>query len=429
MNLQFRCILNYLRQLRDYLVSFTLLTVGVIETWGNSYNLATPLLLFPLISLSLSPSLNSLPPSSLFPTTTMNRLPVSSLMSPPESKPLDSFQHSPSVRDASSSLNMKLPPISADRKRTQSEMDLPSPPVTPYTGTKKRHSHTAEQIERDVGSSRDPVLFPRQESITGEEPLFGPIHPAAEAVVEQHINSHMARFDNKRNKPTRDEYMLALSCVPIVSTQYNRNPVAWAREERETLERQMALMNRSRPGDMGAKLKKIAPAPRKAVTPRVQRTRVKRTPKSTPKQQTLDTFDSPPTASKPRVLGTNRDDTDFHALPDYSPPVDSLGSNAKALKADWKGQMLDLSNDPDRNLLSPAEFNLASTLRLSCATYLCSKRRIFEARLRALSVGKEFRKTDAQQACKIDVNKASKLWTAYERVGWFRPEYFHQYLR
>ncbi|KAJ5539190.1 hypothetical protein N7513_007522 [Penicillium frequentans] len=292
-------------------------------------------------------------------------------------------------------------------------MDLPSPPVTPYTGTKKRHSHTAEQMEREVGSSRDPVLFPRHESIAGEEqPLFGPIHSSPEAVVEQHITSHMARFDSKRNKPTRDEYLLALSCVPIVSTQYNRNPVAWAREERETLERQLALMNRYRPTDLAAKLKKIAPAPKKAaMTPRVQRTRVKRTPKSTPKQQTMDTFDSP------------------LALQDFSPPLDTLGSNAKALKADWKGQMLDLSNDPDRHMLSPAELNLASTLRLSCATYLCSKRRIFEARVRALGVGKEFRKTDAQQACKIDVNKASKLWTAYDRVGWFKPEFFHQYLR
>ena len=328
-------------------------------------------------------------------------------------------------------MDMKLPPISADRKRTQSEMDLPSPPVTPYTGSKKRGSHTAEQIERDVGT-RDPVLFPRHDSIVGasDEPLFGPIHPpSAEALVEQHINSHMARFDNKRNKPTRDEYLLALSCVPIVSTQYNRNPAAWAREERETLERQLVLMNRYRPGDLAAKLKRIAPAPaKKAAAPRVQRTRIKRTPKSTPQQQTLDSLDSPP-ASKPRALGTNRDDTDFHALQDFSPPLETLGSNAKALKADWKGQMLDLGNDADRHLLSPAELNLASTLRLSCATYLCSKRRIFEARVRALSVGKEFRKTDAQQACKIDVNKASKLWTAYERVGWFKPEYFQQYLR
>lgn len=384
-------------------------------------------------------------------------------MSPPESKPIESFHSSssPFTKPDHSSTDIKLPPISADRKRTQSEMDLPSPPVTPYTGNKKRHSHTADQIDRDVASSRDPLLFPRHDSVAGaeERPLFdpgsgsSPIGPsatsapattataAAAALVDQHIISHMARFENKRNKPTREEYLLALSCVPVVSTQYNRNPAAWAREERETLERQLVLMNRTRPADLDARLKKIAPAPAKkvgVVPPRVPRTRVRRTPKSTPKQQPLDSFDSSPhnhhhhsspQSAKPRALGTNRDDTDFNALQDFSPPMEILAGNTKALKADWKGQMLDLSNDPDRHLLSPAELNLASTLRLSCATYLCSKRRIFEARVRALSVGKEFRKTDAQQACKIDVNKASKLWTAYDRVGWFRPELFREYLR
>ncbi|KAJ5794445.1 hypothetical protein N7457_001044 [Penicillium paradoxum] len=369
----------------------------------------------------------------------MHRLPsVSSLMSPPETKPLENFPAPipPFVKPRGSSPgDIKLPPISADRKRTQSEMDLPSPPVTPYTGNKKSNPHVSDQIERDVGSPRDPVLFPRQDSVTDvatDEPLFGPAHPpSAEALVEKHIDSHMAMFRNKLNKPTRDEYLLALSCVPIVSTQYNRNPAAWAREERETLERQMAMMNRYRPIGSEPKLKKIAPAPMKksGVQPRVQRTRTKRTPKSTPNQQVLDNFDTPQTpTTKPRALGMNRDDTDYQSLKDYSPPVATLGSNAKALKADWKGQMLDLSNDPDRHILSPAELNLASTLRLSCATYLCSKRRIFEARVRALGVGKEFRKTDAQQACKIDVNKASKLWTAYERVGWFKAEYFHKYL-
>lgn len=337
--------------------------------------------------------------------------------------------------------DVKLPPISADRKRTQSEMDLPSPPVTPYSGNKKRKSNSSEHIDRDVvvGSSRDPVLFPRNDSVADvatDQPLFGPVlAPAAEALVDQHITSHMARFENKVNKPTRDEYLLALSCVPIVSTQYNRNPAAWARQERETLERQLAMMNRYRPEDTQLKLKKIAPAPAKRTATtqvRVPRTsRPKRTPKSTPNHKALDAFDPVPSSTnKPsRVAGSNRDDTDYNSIKDYSPPIETLGGNTKALKADWKGQMLDLSNDPDRQLLDPAEVNLAATLRLSCATYLCSKRRIFEARVKALNIGKEFRKTDAQQACKIDVNKASKLWTAYDRVGWFKPEHFEKFLK
>ncbi|KAL4928223.1 SWIRM domain-containing protein [Aspergillus undulatus] len=374
----------------------------------------------------------------------MGRLPsVSSLMSPPEPKPFESFNSTYPHRmsqDQSYSSEIKLAPISYDRKRTHSEMNLPSPPVTPYTGNKNK-SIDPEQPDGDalVTSSRDPVLFSGRESISDiatDEPLFGPmLPPAAEVLLEQHIDSHMARFANKVNKPTREEYRLALSCVSNVPAQYNRNPVAWAKEEREILERQLVLMNRHRPEVSNGRLKRIAPAPAKRVVPaqsRVQRTpRVKRTPKSTPKQKAQDSFDVHTPNSKPsRAAGTSRDDTDFNSIKDYSPSFEVLDGNtkAKSLKADWKGQMLDLSNDPDRHLLSPAEFNLAATLRLTCATYLCSKRRIFEARVRALKVGKEFRKTDAQQACKIDVNKASKLWTAYDKAELFQPRHFQEYL-
>jgi len=49
-------------------------------------------------------------------------------------------------------------------------------------------------------------------------------------------------------------------------------------------------------------------------------------------------------------------------------------------------------------------------------------------RIDALRIGKEFRKTDAQQACKIDVNKASKLWSAFDKVGWLDPKWVKKYL-
>lgn len=374
----------------------------------------------------------------------MGRLPsVSSLMSPPDSKPLESFNspfppHNIS-QDQVNSDGVRLAPIAVDRKRTHSEMNLPSPPVTPYTGNHKSKPIDSEQPDEDtlVVSSRDPLLFSGHNSVSDiatNEPLFPPMFPSSrEVMMDQHINSHMAMFGNKLNKPTRDEYRLALSCVPIVSSQYNRNPAAWARREREILDRQLVMMDRRHPEALDGRLKRIAPAPTKRVVPaqsRVQRTpRVKRTPKSTPKQKVSDSFDLHSPNPKPsRAVGTSRDDTDFRSMQDYSPSLAVSGCNAKALRADWKGQMLDLSKDSDRELLSSAEFHLASTLRLSCATYLCSKRRIFEARVKALRVGKEFRKTDAQQACKIDVNKASKLWTAFERAGLFNPSFFQEYL-
>ena len=388
----------------------------------------------------------------------MDRLPpVSSLMSPPEAKPFETFYSTSPFVDShpppSSSFNnesTKLPPISDDRKRSQSETDLPSPPVTPYTGNKKRKSDDLDHhhIDKDdivtPPATKDPVLFPPRDptadAMTDGPPLFAPmLPPSTDSLVDQHINSHMAGFKDKLNKPTRDEYLLALSCVPIVSAQYNRSPSSWARKERETLERQMFMMNRyPSTAVVDARKKKKTVNTSTKRRPAQNQQRVQRTPRIkhhtprpiAPVQKDVDSFETPASGNSrapPRPFGTYRDDTDYNSINDYSPPIESLGGNAKALKADWKGQMIDLSSDPDRHLLSSAELNLASTLRLSCATYLCSKRRIFEARVKALHVGKEFRKTDAQQACKIDVNKASKLWAAYDRVGWFNPEYFRQY--
>ncbi|RKF83488.1 hypothetical protein GcM3_012027 [Golovinomyces cichoracearum] len=114
-----------------------------------------------------------------------------------------------------------------------------------------------------------------------------------------------------------------------------------------------------------------------------------------------------------------REDKDFDSLVDYCPPVSSLPSKMNSLKIEWKGLPIDLKSDPFAHLLHRDELQLAANLRLDCATYLTSKRRIFISRVAAYRIGKEFRKTDAQQACKIDVNKASKLWQAFDNVGWF----------
>ncbi|OAQ61379.1 SWIRM domain-containing protein [Purpureocillium lilacinum] len=100
-----------------------------------------------------------------------------------------------------------------------------------------------------------------------------------------------------------------------------------------------------------------------------------------------------------QVVQASRDDKDFTALPDYSPSLNTLSRRTNCLKVDWDGRPLDLGDDPYAYLLHPEEVTLASTLRLDCATYLTSKRHIFQRRLVCLRIGKEFRKTDAQKAC------------------------------
>lgn len=118
---------------------------------------------------------------------------------------------------------------------------------------------------------------------------------------------------------------------------------------------------------------------------------------------------------------------DFEAIPDMSPPLDTL-PHSKNLSVTAEGPILDLSSDPHANLLHPAELHLASRLYLSCALYLTYKRRIFQMKVEREINGLGFTETDSYKACKMDINRASELWNAYEKFGWFDKQHFQQYL-
>ena len=389
----------------------------------------------------------------------MSRMPsISSLMSPPEPRPLDSFD-SPAKTSLSpltpkrQSKDCKSTPSSTMLSATpegKSSRVLPSPPVSPWMDIQQNvnnHRWKGRDGEEGAGSQRDPVLYPdhRDQESSAEPPLFpsSPARSYAEEIVSQHMASHMAQFQNKINQPTREEYLLALSCVSNVGRSYNQNPGLYLKRVRDENDEYYSKAKRicGRPGISHIGKVKIAPAQpikqpkRHTMTPKQPKpiTRVKRTPKSSPKERLIN-FPSTGHDGTPeggRIASVKRpEDVDYRALPDFCPPISTLPlGNPKALKTDWaSNNPLNISDDPDRSMLHEAELNLASTLRLTCATYLCSKRRIFEGRVKAFKNGKEFRKTDAQQACKIDVNKASKLWTAYEKVGWFNKAHFEQYL-
>lgn len=379
-------------------------------------------------------------------TPPSHRLTVSSLLSPPEMKRSESFGSSivPTFEpvsfssfDSQSSTGASKPTfnstIMAYPTGLLSKGDAyASPPISPYDTQSQK-----ENME-DVGEqgTRDPQLFVSGGAAVpiALEPLFPQetSEPASQVAIAEHMRSQdYARLESK---PSREDYELVVSFRSTVFELALKNPRAWREQERKFEQ------HYGRPTGVQKRqaLKKLAPAP--SSRPRQPKMALARLPprtprvpkaKRTPQTQILDSFDySPASASpKPARAATNRDDTDYNALPDYCPPLDTLPKgNAKCLKAEWKGTLLDLTNDPDRHMLHEAEINLAATLRLNCATYLCSKRRVFQARIEALRIGKEFRKTDAQQACKIDVNKASKLWQSYDKVGWFNPEYFRQYL-
>ena len=374
-------------------------------------------------------------------------------MSPPETKPLETFSPATSPKTKADRLPSytsvnTLPPFSP-RKTPETMRILLSPPVSPWLGKpykEHRNVGTPESI------AKDPVLYASSEEgadSLAEQPLFpsSPTRKVAEDLVTKHMAMHLHQFDNKLNRPTREEYLLALSCVPVLGRSYNHNPGAYMKRAREETENQYWKAKRicAMPGTKATLPKKakthinIAPAPatrppRRPIEKSMTSTpvqRVKRTPKPSPAMKAL-VYPPKGRSETPefKAPGQKRpEDVDYNALPDFAPPVSTLQNSPKTLKADWtSNNPLNLVNDPDRHMLHEAEVTLAATLRLSCATYLCSKRRIFEARLNALRIGKEFRKTDAQQACKIDVNKASKLWTAFDKVGWFNKELFQKHL-
>ena len=379
----------------------------------------------------------------------MTRLPsIANLMSPPEAKPLESFSLTPSKSPSTSakrrefSPEARLAPMANCHTPDTKLRVLPSPPVSPWQDRtyKQEKDPQASGLHqsRKGNDIRDPVLYADSESgSTYEEPLFPPEPVAStEDLITKHMAMHLNQFKNKLNHPTREEYRLALACVPTIGAQYNRDPEAYLKRQREEQEKEYWQVKRiCAPAGTKSSPVAIAPAPKpgkraiKPVDPKPQAARTKRTLKASPMAKLMNHSPKGRSETPDRVHGAKREDVDYNALPDYAPPPSTLPNHIKVLKADWpSNNILNLSNDPDRHMLHEAEISLAATLRLTCATYLCSKRRIFEARLNALRIGKDFRKTDAQQACKIDVNKASKLWTAYDKVGWFSPAHFEKYL-
>jgi hypothetical protein len=372
-------------------------------------------------------------------TTPRHRLTVSSLLSPPEMKRSESFGSSIApafVASSFSSFNSQpsKTALAADMTYASKTLAYASPPISPYDTESQKEN--MEYV--DEQGTRDPQLFTSgapAAPLSLDEPLF-PQETTPADVITKHMQS--AQYVRLPAKPSRADYE-AIGSFVFQSRAWEmalKNPKQWWLQEQEFLKRY-----RKGPSTMVHKQgvsKNLAPAPssrprpqKVALPPLSPRPARVQKAKHTPRTPVSDSFDGTGASASSKLarVVTNRDDTDYHALPDYCPPLDSLPKgNSKMLKSEWKGTKLDLSNDPDRHMLHEAELDLAATLRLNCATYLCSKRRVFMARINGLKTGKEFRKTDAQQACKIDVNKASKLWQAYDKVGWFNPNHFGQYL-
>lgn len=360
---------------------------------------------------------------------------ISNLMSPPEPAPLDAYRTAGMANGTASSVP---------------EARVPHQPLSPPISPFAKPANTIGPEPPLNQSAKDPILYPVVEnpanSPTG--PLFTltsdsveTFRAATERMVSEHIASRPASLFRDSTPPRPEDYELALYFKSNCFRMFQDNPKGWLRKERELLRADRKHTSFSfQPSKLphilpASKPAALGPQSTKVSTVRVQKQRsppkskvqnprpLRATP--APARETIRVGTPEP---RVRTVAPNREDKDFEALEDLSPPVSSLPARPNSLKVDWKGNALDLSNDPHRSLLHPDELTLASNLRLDCATYLTSKRRIFLRRLECAKINKEFRKTDAQQACKIDVNKASKLWQAYERVGWLDLGWMREHL-
>jgi len=366
---------------------------------------------------------------------------ITNLMSPPEPAKLESFAHS-------NNTPAPVGPATGDARWISGPVPPLSPPISPAV---KVDNHVMNVDSMDVDSStstpvKDPILFPAHD-ITNTPPqqsLFVPEDSAdTRRIVDEHVLARPVELFKDATPPKQDDYELVLFFKSQVMKLYQQDPKSWLRRERALLIEDRRAQARNRQ----FRLQPILPAKIQGVRKEAQRSKPAKAPKVTKqppvKPRPIRAGPSPPvTLAKPivrapsatpdpsprRGAAPNRVDTDFEALPDYCPPTNTLPNKPNSLKIDWKGTAMDLSDDPHRHLLHEDELLLASNLRLSCATYLTSKRRMFIRRLECLRNKKDFRKTDAQQTCKIDVNKASKLWTAFHGVGWLDPSWVEPYL-
>ncbi|KAL2076181.1 hypothetical protein VTL71DRAFT_1124 [Oculimacula yallundae] len=335
--------------------------------------------------------------------------PRTTMLSPPEQTPHDNFP-----RPSPAQLEFNIKGVNSNENgRVIAPL---SPPISP-------ESKTVNPEDTPTNLSRDPILFPQQDSSPTQPPLF--VDQERSRLVNAYVQARESSVFREVSPPRHSEYELVLEFKSQVAHAYNANRKLWAKREIAQLrEDNMLKMG-------GRRYPTIAPAhpggnrPTRPVPKPVKGgngARVIKPPRA-PKAPQGYRGSTPDMAKR-----VAREDKDFDALEDYCPPLSTLPNKPNSLKVDWKGAPIDLRSDPHAHLLHPDELHLAANLRLDCATYLTSKRRIFIQRIEAFKINKEFRKTDAQQACKIDVNKASKLWSAFDKVGWLEKKHILKYV-
>jgi len=284
-------------------------------------------------------------------------------------------------------------------------------------------SSTSSSTRSDSTSAphaRSPATPPASRQNLGS--IIGPtvyIENSPEGVW-QYYSDRMAELDRIR------QLRGCMLPQPVVSAAAKLDPIST--RQLQSLGKPTGIIKTRSPPKVTVRPKSVrAASPVKAPLP------PKRTPKTSALQDFQDSaFPSSQSPKHKRAAPTKKaftNDSEWRTFEDFCPPLTSLDSADKPLKAGWnKSSPMDLSQDVDQDELHPAEYAVAAELRLHPVQYLANKRRIFSERVRRLKEGQGFTKTAAQNVCNIDVNKVSKLWEAFYRVGWFEEKWFEKYV-
>ncbi|KAK6527866.1 hypothetical protein TWF281_009134 [Arthrobotrys megalospora] len=342
----------------------------------------------------------------------------------PFKRPAMSFSPRP---DSSSG----FPEIRHSDKKSLPQSGILSPPPSPFIGRQ------ISEVPSDLGPSilnRDPVLYDAPLNDENQRPLFelSELDRESSALPLKSISVSIT------NSPKTQQVRKEVAVPTFRSTAWQdcfKDPREYFRRERLFLRQQINSAKAARsvkPTVQSITPKATTPGPKKShQRSRSSGSEIMASPRDKVRihRNADNKVVKPKFSRQSKPVTTTRKDIHFSTIEDVTPSVELLPDNPRCLHVDWSGAPLDISNDPDRQLLHKAEQHLASTLKLSCGQYLTQKRLIFLERVTRLRAGNPvFSRTHAQQVCHIDVNKASRLFAAFEKVGWLSPQALKQHL-
>ncbi|KAF3759982.1 hypothetical protein M406DRAFT_335194 [Cryphonectria parasitica EP155] len=395
------------------------------------------------------------------------------LISPPEQAPYESFSGIP----RSPKTNVPLASVAVVAKPAQDTPQQPfSPPISPLTNF-TNHVNTPATSATSVPSTaaahdtKDPILYPEEQPTSPRVPLFERrLSPEAQNAVSKHMAAReVAPLPSGVRPPHRQDYELFLCFRETVYKSFFAESPAgrrrWLNREKAQLiedakarnkakkikaQKQSAIRPRIKAKPMSASsssspmttistspiattrdtiVAKTAGVMKAALGPRGSTKVTKSTPSSSSRPARVKPVKAPKrlasASPQPEKKKMQKEDKDFASLPDYCPPLSTLtADNVMSTPPASNARDFDDEDKALLHLLHPDELQVASNLRLDAATYLTSKRRIFLEKLHFYHAKRTYRKTHAQTACRIDVNKASKLHTAFASVGWLDDKWF-----